>query len=204
MPAADSISDWYDRLRAGDEAAALALWDRYFPRLVGLARARLAGFRRRAAADEEDVALSAFDSFCRRARDDGFPEVANRDDLWRVISTVVARKAARLVRDQSRLKRRGAAGESALDRPGAPPAGGLDGVPGHESPPDVEAELADDLVHLLDALDSPELRLIALWKMDGRTNPEIARLLDCSTPTVERRLALIRKTWERAAEDPPG
>ena len=118
MGEADSICDWYDRLQGGDEVAARVLWERYFPRLVGLARAKLAGRGRRAAADEEDVALSAFDSFCRRATQGGFPAVRGRDDLWRVLATVTAMKAARLLRDQGRIKRGGGAvaGESAFAR----------------------------------------------------------------------------------------
>ena len=61
-----SITRCIGLLKAGDRAAAQPLWERYFRRLVGLARARLRG-RPARAADEEDVALSAFDSFCRRA-----------------------------------------------------------------------------------------------------------------------------------------
>src|SRR5262245_43324907 len=64
MPSAGSVTHWLGLLRAGDHAAAQPLWERYFSRLVGLARAKLQGLPRRAA-DEEDVALSAFDSFSR-------------------------------------------------------------------------------------------------------------------------------------------
>lgn len=205
MSAADSISQWYNRLQAGDTEAARVLWDLYFPRLVGLARARLAGLARRAAADEEDVALSAFDSFCRRAASGGFPDVRDRDDLWRVLATVTARKAARLVRDE-RAQKRGAgavAGESAFDRPGGPFGGGLEDMAGRELPPALEVELADDFVQLLDALGDDELRRIALWKMEGYANAEICGFLGCAPATVERRLALIRKTWEETGAEPP-
>jgi len=58
-----SVTAWIGALRGGDsDEAARRLWDRYFDRLVDLARARL-----RAAArgpdDEEDAALSAFEAF---------------------------------------------------------------------------------------------------------------------------------------------
>ncbi|HKI35430.1 MAG TPA: ECF-type sigma factor, partial [Gemmataceae bacterium] len=79
MPSADgSVTRWLGDLQAGDRAAAQQLWKRFFGRLVGLARKRLQGARRRAA-DEEDVALSAFDSFCRSAEQGRFPELADRD-----------------------------------------------------------------------------------------------------------------------------
>ena len=199
----DSLAGWLVELRAGSDEAAGVLWERYFPRLVGLARSRLSGLPRKAAADEEDVALSAFDSFCRRAKGGGFPQLNDRDDLWRLLATVTARKAARLVRSQYQLKRGGGqvAGESVFDDTTAP---GIGGVAGAALPPAVEAELADDMLRMLDALGDDELKSIALWKMEGYTNVEIATRLGKALATVERRLSLIRKTWERAdAPDAP-
>src|SRR5262245_33857275 len=61
-----SITGWLRRLAEGDRQAVAPLWQRYFHRLVNLARARLRDGPRRIA-DEEDVALSAMDSFCRGA-----------------------------------------------------------------------------------------------------------------------------------------
>src|SRR6266403_2686702 len=75
-----SVTRWIDRLKAGDPDAAQKLWERYFRRLVGLARKKLRAAPRRAA-DEEDVALSAFDSFCRGAGQDRFPQLHDRLDL---------------------------------------------------------------------------------------------------------------------------
>ena len=101
MSSEGSVTRWLGALRAGDPAAAQQLWERYFHRLVGLARQRLCGARRRAA-DEEDVALSAFDSFYRAAEAGRFPQLADRDGLWRLLVTITARKAAHLVRDEGR------------------------------------------------------------------------------------------------------
>src|SRR3954465_6949521 len=94
-----SVTRWLAPLQAGDPAAAQQLWERYFRRLVGLARTKLRGAPRRAA-DEEDVALSAFDSFCRHAEAGRFPRLADRDSLWRLLVTVTARKAAHQARDE--------------------------------------------------------------------------------------------------------
>lgn len=41
----------------------------------------------------------------------------------------------------------------------------------------------------------PRHRQIAIWKLEGRTNEEIARLLGCVTRSVERALSVIRTTW---------
>jgi hypothetical protein len=60
----ESVTVWIESLKAGDADAAQKLWRRYFEALVRLARERLRGAPR-AVADEEDAALSAFDSFVR-------------------------------------------------------------------------------------------------------------------------------------------
>src|SRR5207253_1313155 len=44
-----SVSGWLDRLKAGDQAAAQPLWERYFLRLTALARHKLQGAPRRLA-----------------------------------------------------------------------------------------------------------------------------------------------------------
>src|SRR6516162_5683836 len=96
-----SVTHWIGRLRAGDQAAAQPLWQLYFRRLVGLARKRLQGAPRRAV-DEEDVALSAFDSFYRGAERGRFPNLADRDCLWRLLVVITCRKASHLRRDDGR------------------------------------------------------------------------------------------------------
>src|SRR5262245_33574347 len=101
-----SVSRLLERLQEGDEAAVQPLWERYFRRMVSLARTKLLGAPRRVA-DEEDLALSAFHSFCRLADEGKFPDVLDRDSLWRLLVTMIVRKAAHLARDQSRLKRGG-------------------------------------------------------------------------------------------------
>jgi hypothetical protein len=84
-----SVTVWLTQLRAGQADAAQHLWEGYFRRLVGLARQKLLG-RPRAAADEEDVALSAFNSFCRGVDQDRFPRLADRDDLWHLLVLLAA------------------------------------------------------------------------------------------------------------------
>src|ERR687886_50259 len=94
-----SVTRWLGRLQAGDPAAAQQLWERYFPRLVGLARQRLRGAPRRAA-DEEDVALSAFDSFCRGVARGRFPQLHDRNNLWGLLVLITARKALNLAQHE--------------------------------------------------------------------------------------------------------
>ena len=71
----------------------------------------------------------------------------------------------------------------------------MEGVIGREPSPEFAAQVTEECERLLSLL--PAYRQIALWKMEGYTNDEIAGKLDCAVPTVERRLRLIRKTWEK-------
>ena len=199
MNSQDSITQWLNQLQTGDRDGAQRLWERYFRRLVGLARARLEG-RLRRAVDEEDVALSAFDSFFRGAEQGRYPQLGDRDDLWRLLVTITVRKALKQARDQSRRKRGGGVvrGDSAIAHAGGEASGaGLDQVAGNEPSPQFAAEVAEEHERLLARLDDDALRQIALWKLQAYTNAEIAKMLDCSPATVERRLALIRRLWEQ-------
>jgi DNA-directed RNA polymerase specialized sigma24 family protein len=197
MSAPGSVSNWLVQLKAGDPAGAQRLWERYFPRMVALARKRLRGARRREA-DEEDVALSAFDSFCRGAAQGRFPRLGDRDDLWQVLVVITARKALDLLAHQGRLKRGGGrvGGESALLDAADPGNGGIEQVVGSEPTPAFAAQVAEECQRLLDKLDDDELRGIAVCKMEGHTYEEIAERLGCALATVERRLRVIRKLWE--------
>jgi DNA-directed RNA polymerase specialized sigma24 family protein len=200
------VTHWLNLVQAGDPAAAQPLWERYFRRLVGLARGRLQALPRRAAADEEDVALSAFDSFCRGAAAGRFPQLGDRDDLWRLLATITARKAQRLVRAEHRQKRGGGRvqGESALTPPGEPGAGaGLDWAADDGPTPEFAAQVAEEYCALLARLGDDQLRAIAQRKLEGYTNREIAEQLGCAPATVERRLALIRRLWQEPADEAP-
>ena len=195
-----SVTQWIDRLKAGDPDAAQKLWERYFRRLVGLTRKKLHGAPRRAA-DEEDVVLSAFDSFCRRAEQGRFPQLHDRRDLWQLLVLLTARKAFELAQHERRQKRGGGAvlDEAALPGPADSSARGaaLEQIEGPEPTPAFAAQVAEAYHRLLERLDSPELRSVALCKMEGFSNEEIAARLGCGLRTVERRLRLIRSIWEQ-------
>ena len=198
-----SVTHWLGALRGGDPAAAQPLWERYFARLVGLARARLRTRRSPGAAeDEEDAALSAFDSFCRAAAEGRFPRLDDRDDLWRLLVALTERKAADQVRRARRLKRGGgrvgAKGDLAAGGPDDGPAV-LDAVAGPEPTPAFAAELAEEYRRLFEALRDKDLQRIAAWRLEGHTVDEIAARLGCARRTVARRLELIRTLWRTRA-----
>lgn len=99
-----SVTHWFGQIREGDSVAAQAVWECYFPELVRLARKKLGGAPRRAA-DEEDVALSAMDSFFDAAQQGRFPNLADRYDLWRLLLRMTARKVVDLRRREARKRR---------------------------------------------------------------------------------------------------
>jgi DNA-directed RNA polymerase specialized sigma24 family protein len=193
MSSQGSVTRWLGPIQDGDPAAAQQLWERYFPRLVGLARKKLQSSPRRAA-DEEDVALSAFDSFCRNAERGLFPQLQDRDSLWRLLVVITARKAGHLLRDE----RRRVPGAAAPAPTGVGPGRvGLEEIVSREPSPEFAAEVAEEYERLLHSLGNSELESVALWKMEGYTNEEIAGKLGCVTRTVKRKLRIIRKIWEK-------
>ena len=121
MSAEGSVTHWFEQVREGDSVAARALWERYFPALVRLARGKLRGVPCRAS-DEEDVAASVMESLFRAAADGRLPNLADRHDLWRLLIWMTARKVIDLKRRETR-QRRGSGhvkGESALGESGSP------------------------------------------------------------------------------------
>jgi DNA-directed RNA polymerase specialized sigma24 family protein len=189
MSSIGDVTHWLHQLTAGQRDAIKPLLDCYFRRLVALARDRLRGLPR-GGRDEEDLALSAFDSFCRRAEEGKFPRLKDSEDLWEVLRMIVLRKVCDLVQHEQRDKR---------DWRRTQPLDGEDAhVPiGPDPGPAEVAEAAEEMTRLLGLLPDKLMRDIALRKLEGYTNEEIKTLLDCSLKMVERRLPVIRKIWEK-------
>ena len=140
------------------------------------------------------MALSAFDSFCTAAARGRFPRLDDRDDLWRVLVTVTERKASDLLRRQRRLKRGG--GRVATEADLAGPEGDLlDHLAGTAPTPEFAALVAEEYRRRLAALPDAALRRVAVLKMEGYSNQEIARRIGLSLRSVVRQLYLIRRTW---------
>ncbi len=190
-----SITRWIANLKDGDDSASQRLWERYFARMVELARARLRALGRRdAASDEEDAAISAFDSFCSGVARGRFPQLADRDDLWRILVVITARKAQAHARRQLRQKRGGGNVRPASQLASADPDDNqlLAEAVGSEPTPEFAAMVAEEYRRLLDRLGDDTLRRVAVLRMEGETTEAIARQLGCARRTVARQLALIR------------
>ncbi len=200
-PGSEEITVWIQNLSGGDEKAAHLLWEQYFDRMVRLARRKFdqIGINRRAA-DEEDIALSAMNSFYKRAADGQFC-LGDRQELWKLLVTITVRKAyAELKRQKAKKRGEGhVRGESIFLKAGndGGELGGIGQVLGHEPTPELAALAAEDCDELLNKLGDDTLVAVAKYKLDGYTNEEIAEKLECVPRTVERKMRLIRDKWAK-------
>jgi RNA polymerase sigma factor (sigma-70 family) len=179
--ASQSITRLIRAVQDGNSSAVRPLLSAYFGRLVRLAHKRLRNLPGLSSYDE-DLALRSFQSVCQRLRDPARAlDLAGRDDLWRLLARRTISRAIDLIRRHRPAK---ALRDDDLAQ-----------LLNREPTPDEAAELADECRRLLDALDDPELRQIALWKVEGYTHEEIAARLDCVPRTVERKVSRIRLIW---------
>lgn len=192
-----SVSQLIQQLEAGESRAAKEIWDRFLYRLIGLARKRLQQIPRRAF-DEEDVAVSAFNAFFQGVEDHRFQKLEDRDDLWQVLAMLTERKAIGLMRHELAEKRGGAMnrGESVFENLIAESSGanGLQGVA--DPSPHAIDDFTDGVREMIDSLSDETEREIAMLKLQGFTNKEIAKQIEISLRAVERKLGLIRMQWE--------
>lgn len=202
MSSEGSVTRWVTAAKGGDAAASQRLWERYHRQLVALARQKLQAGRRRAV-DEEDVVQNAFHSFFQGVSRGRFPELNDRDNLWRLLVVITARKAFDQLAHE-RTQRQGCGqlqGESRIgSAPDASTLAGIEQVVGDEPTPEFAAQVAEEYGRLLDRLGDDSLRQVAVWKMEGLNSDEIAAKLDCSRRTVARKLDTIRIIWSRETE----
>ena len=193
--APESVAQWLLHLGEGDAGAADKIWNDYFGKLVRLARRKLDGLPSRDF-DEEDVALSAMHSFYKGIAKHKFDNIHNRDDLWKLLVTITARKATARRRAHFAQKRGGGhtRGESFFAQT-EEELGGIANILGTEPTPEFAVSVAEDCRELLAQLPDETLRQIALWTLEGYRTEEIAEKLGCVRRTVERKLERIREIW---------
>ena len=194
-----SVSNLIVSLKGGDANATEAIWQRFYPRVARLARKELAGRfgdRPSRVTDEDDIAVSAFDSFFKRATTGQIAALENRHQLWAILVRIVQRKAIdRSRREKSQKRGEGRVrGDSVFDlgtHEVKPAEGPFALSPG----PEEEAEYTETLALLLQRLDRPELRKIVELRLGGFGVGEIADELGVARRTVERKLKLIADIW---------
>ena len=187
-----SITRCIDMLKRGDRAAAEALWDSYIHRLVALAARGWAACPA-ARPTKRTWRSRAFDSFFRRAECGQFARLTDRDDLWQILVVITERKAIDLMRHEGRKSRGEGRVVAFSDVEGQGPATFVDPGP----TPEFAAQVVDEFRDLLRRLGDDSLRSVALAKMEGYTNKQIADRLGCIEQTVERKLRSIRRSGPR-------
>ncbi len=190
------MTAWVQQLRAGSEHAARKLWEHYFPEMVRTAERRLATSF--GAFDAEDVALSAFNVFCRAIKEGRYERLSRGTGLWSLLAVTTLRKASDRIKVEGAARRGGGRkGPRLTQQQGV----NLDSVPASLSDPQFLAIMAEECRRLLNLLDDDELERVALWRMDGYTDSEIAARLGYSRRTIQRMVTVIRTRWMREAED---
>ena len=137
------------------------------------------------------MALSAFRQFLPPRRRGQFPQLHDRDDLWQLLFVLTVRKAINLVHFEGRQSRGGRCVQSLQDLE----ALGADQILSTEPSPELAAQMTEECQRLITKLGDETLRAVALWKMEGYTNMEIAGKLGCVEQTVERKLRAVRQVW---------
>lgn len=197
MTSEGSVTQWITEFKEVDDEAAQKLWQRYYERLLYLCRRHL-GDRPRRVADEEDVALSAFNNLFQAIQQNRYPQLCDREDLWKLLLVIGAREASHQKEHESRKKRGGGRvrTESTTDADGSFFGDAdFDKIVGKELTPEFIATMAEQVERLLQQLGDANLQRIAQMKMEGYTNKEIADDRDLSLRDVERKLKSIREQW---------
>jgi len=193
-----SVTRLIQLLRSDDAAArdlaARLIWQRYFHDLLELARKNL-DRRIRRREDEEDVLQSMYKSFCLRQQRGEF-DLAGRDALWNLLVTITLRKARNAANKQMRGKRDITREATLTDRDDPESAHWALEQMDAAGPSPAEAVLLNEaLERRLEALADPKLRRMALMRLEGYTNREIADIDGCTERAVERRMERIRSKW---------
>lgn len=193
-----SVTAWLTTLnvtRGEADTAWRNVWDRYAPTMQALARQHLPAGRK-PLADEDDIVVEAFRDLFQGLQAGRFAQLNDRDDLQQILITITHRRAIDAAR-RNAARTAHEAGESALPLglggDGSPR--GLDNLPGPENPPELAMSAREELARLLDALQNDRLRQVALRRVLSATEEEIARELNVSVRTVERKLAVIARRW---------
>jgi RNA polymerase sigma factor (sigma-70 family) len=203
-----SITGWIEALKAGHPHAADVLWQQYFQRVYQLARRRLGAAPHQAVEDAEDAAASVFYTLYNGVSRGRFNQLNDRVDLWRLLTAITMKKVLSQKQHYTRQKRggglpnpvdatAGASGPDAIvsDGDAARPPNAVAEALSKEPTPEYTALIEEEYKNLLAALGDQTLEQIAIWRMEGLSNEEIAAELKCAVRTVERKLERIRALW---------
>ena len=196
----NSVTLWIRAFERHDDSAAQALFDKYFERLVALARRKMSKTSRRVI-DEEDVAITAFHELLACIRSGSVPQVKDRKHLWRLLVKITEHRAFDAIRKLN-SQRRGAGrvrGESVFVGSSANRQhAGIAEIPDEQPSPEFADCMAEEYQHLMARLEDDGLRKIAGLVMAGYSTAEIAEKINRTQRTVQRRIKMIQQVWSDA------
>jgi RNA polymerase sigma-70 factor (ECF subfamily) len=192
MAASDSFDDVMARLRAGNEAAAREIFERFVHKLVKLASQQFDAVLRNKV-DPEDVVQSAYKSFFLRY-DAGKLEVHNWGNLWSLLTVITLRKCLDRI-EYHRAERRDVRREEAAQASEAGTKPWWEAV-AREPTPQEAAVLAETVELLLRGLALEERPILEL-SLQGYTTQEISAQLGRPERSVRRVRERVKKQLER-------
>lgn len=190
-----SVTRWVHLAKAGDEEATRKLWDRYFRQVASVAKRRLA--HTHGLFDEEDVALSTFDGVIRALKDDRLDPPNDRFEFWGLLRQSARHRVSNRLKVEGAAKRGGGRGDQDKNPRTFRMEIDPDQLSGQIDDPQLTAAMSEECKLLLESLRDEELEKVVIWKLEGRTNDEIAEALGYSKRTVQRMVANIREVWAR-------
>ena len=196
------VTIWLRRLELGDSQAAESIFQHFCSRVQSLARQRLPKQVQRVY-DQDDATLSAFHSLFLGVSESRF-QFASRHDFWRLLITIAERKISKRIRYEHQDKRdvRRTITESMFGSNCSDSyrRDSFDEVfEGREPSSDFAADVAETFELLLAELPNNLSREIASLKLDCYNAEEIADQIGCSRRTVQRKLLVIRRTWQHVS-----
>ena len=186
-----SVTGNIRRAQTGDDLAFEWLWHRYYKSLVRHLR-KIASGPGFDPVDHEEVAHSVFIALHHGLSHEKFHSLNRRYQLWKLLTLIGLRKAINLTK-RDMLQRQVIAQRSANGRRASDVDPSFD-----------EMRFDEELEHGLSLLDkehpSQRLRELAIRKMNGHSNSQIADDFGWSRKTVALRLNLIYEIWKEASE----
>ncbi|HVS35225.1 MAG TPA: sigma-70 family RNA polymerase sigma factor [Gemmataceae bacterium] len=192
MPTSPEEQVLIDLWRGGDQNAAREIVDRYFDRLLVLARRRISQ-RLSSRVDPEDIVQSVFRTFFLRLKDGQFV-FQDEDDLCKLLMRITLHKTLRQVAFHKAAKRDPNLETNQGDNHREQLLSILD------KEPSAEASIAflDQLEHFLSQLD-PQARRIIELRLQGSSNDEIAKELNLKYDRKIRRV--VERVRDLAREE---
>ena len=128
------------------------------------------------------------------AKDDCFPQLHDRRDLWQLLTKITIRKSIAHRREAFAQKR----GSGKVLDPSCSEEW-FKNLADNEPTPDMLAAINEECCRLMAVLD-PTLQKVARMKLEGYTNREIANSIGRVERTVDRKLDCIRQLWSLGVE----